>query len=95
MILGDMLELGRHSKTLHQQITPIINSTAIDKVNIFGNHIKETYRNISPGKKGLILKESSQINDLIKNKLNNNDYLMIKGSNSTGLNKFTNQLKKK
>jgi len=95
MILGDMLELGRHSKTLHRQITPIINSTAINKVNIFGNHIKETYRNISPGKKGLILKESSQINDLIKNKLNNNDYLMIKGSNSTGLNKFTNQLKKK
>jgi len=31
---------------------------------------------------------------LIINKLNNNDYLMIKGSNSTGLNKFTNKLKK-
>jgi len=94
MILGDMLELGKHSKTLHRQITPAINSTTIDKVNIFGNHIKETYRNISPAKKGLILKESSQINDLIINKLNNNDYLMIKGSNSTGLNKFTSQLKK-
>ncbi len=94
MILGDMLELGKYSKNLHQQITPIINSSTINKVHIFGNHIKETYRNISPGKKGLILKESSQINDLIKNKLNNNDYLMIKGSNSTGLNKFTNQLKK-
>ena len=94
MILGDMLELGKHSKNLHRQITPIINSTAIHKVNIFGNHIKETYRNISPDKKGLILKEISQINDLIKNKLNNNDYLMIKGSHSTGLNKFTNQLKK-
>ena len=63
-------------------------------MNIFGNHIKETYKNLNVGKKGLILKESSQINDLIKNKLNNNDYLMIKGSNSTGLNKFTNQLKK-
>ena len=94
MILGDMLELGKHSKTLHRQITPVINSTTIDKVNIFGNHIKETYRDISPAKKGLILKESSQINDLIINKLNNNDYLMIKGSNSTGLNKFTSQLKK-
>ena len=94
MILGDMLELGKHSKNLHRQITPIINSTTINKVHIFGNHIKETYRNINPSKKGLILKESSQINDLIKNKLNNNDYLMIKGSNSTGLNKFTNQLKK-
>ncbi len=94
MILGDMLELGKHSKNLHRKISPIINSTQIDKINIFGNHIKETFKNIKPIKKGLILKESSQINDLIKNKLNNNDYLMIKGSNSTGLNKFTNQLKK-
>ena len=94
MILGDMLELGKHSKNLHRKISPIINSTKIDKVYIFGNHIKETFKNIKPSKKGLILKESSQIIDLIKNKLNNNDYLMIKGSNSTGLNKFTNQLKK-
>ena len=94
MILGDMLELGKHSKSLHRKITPIINSTSINKVHILGNHIKETYRNISPSKKGFILKESSQIIDLIKNELNNNDYLMIKGSNSTGLNKFVKQLKK-
>jgi len=30
---------------------------------------------------------------LIKNDINNNDYLMIKGSNSTGLHKLTNSLK--
>ena len=94
MILGDMLELGKHSKSLHRKITPIINSTSINKVHILGNHIKETYRNISPSKKGFILKESSQIIDLIKNELNNNDYLMIKGSNSNGLNKFVKKLKK-
>ena len=94
MILGDMLELGKHSKSLHRKITPIINSTSINKVHILGNHIKEIYRNISPSKKGFILKESSQIIDLIKNEINNNDYLMIKGSNSTGLNKFAKELKK-
>ena len=44
-------------------------------------------------KKGLILKNKSQIIDLIKNNINNNDYLMIKGSNSTGLNKITNEIK--
>ena len=94
MILGDMLELGGHSKILHQKITPIINSSKIDKVHIIGNHIRETYKNIKPQKKGLILKERTEINDLIKNKLKNNDYLMIKGSNSTGLNNLVNQLKK-
>ena len=37
--------------------------------------------------------EHSQIIDLIKNHFNNNDYLMIKASNATGLNKMVNNLK--
>ena len=85
MILGDMLELGKHSKKLHQRMSKIINSSSINKVNVLGKHIVETYKNIQTQKKGLILKENSQIFDLIQNNLNNNDYLMIKGSNSTGL----------
>ena len=94
MILGDMLELGKHSKSLHQKISTVINSTSIDKVNVFGRYIKETYKKIHIKKKGLILKGNSQIFDLIKNNLNNNDYLMIKGSNSTGLYSVANSLKK-
>ena len=94
MILGDMMELGRHSKIQHRKIAPIINSSGINKINVLGNHMKETFKNIKPVKKGLILRETLQIIDLIKNQLNNNDYLMIKGSNSTGLNKFTKELKK-
>ena len=61
---------------------------------MFEKSIKETYKNIHRKKKGLILKEISQINDLIKNNINNNDYIMIKGSNSTGLHKLTNALKR-
>ena len=44
-------------------------------------------------KKGEIINKPSQIIDLIKYKLNNNDYLMIKGSNSTGLFKFVKNIK--
>ena len=55
--------------------------------------IKNTYDNLNNSKKGLILKKNSEIIDLIKNNINNNDYLMIKGSNSTGLNKITNDIK--
>ena len=32
-----MLELGSHSKKLHQSIAPIINKTKIDKVFVKGN----------------------------------------------------------
>ena len=39
-------------------------------------------------------KDKFEIINLIKNNINNNDYLMIKGSNSTGLNIIANNLKK-
>ena len=94
LILGDMLELGRHSKKLHLEMSPIINSSSINNVHVFGKYIRETYKNIHRRKKGLILKEISEIIDLIKNNINNNDYLMIKGSNATGLHKLTSSLKK-
>ena len=94
MILGDMLDLGNHSKKLHLDVSKIINSTSIDKVNVIGKHIKETYKNIHNRKKGIILKETEQIIDLIKRNIDNNDHLMIKGSNSTELHQITNYLKK-
>ena len=94
LILGDMLELGKFSKSFHSQFSSIINRSSIDNLSVCGKYVKETYRNIYKNKKGLVLKENSQIFDLIKNNINNNDYLMIKGSNATGLNKITRALKK-
>ena len=41
----------------------------------------------------LKLRNNSQIFDLIKNDINNNDYLMVKASNATGFNKIVNNLK--
>ena len=55
--------------------------------------IKYKYKNLNNHKKGIILKNNSQIINLIKNNINNNDYLMIKGSNSTGLHTLTKALK--
>jgi MurE/MurF fusion protein len=93
LLLGDMLELGKHSKKLHQSMGIIINRTKIDKVFVKGSKVLSIFNSISKSKRGRILNNNSQIIDLIKNDLNNNDYLMIKASNSTGLNKITNNLK--
>ncbi len=95
VILGDMLELGSKSKNLHIQSAKFINSSSIDKVHIYGEKIKYTYKNIIKKKQGSVINNKKQIFNLLVNELNNNDYLMIKGSNSTGLNKFTNELKMK
>jgi len=93
LIIGDMLELGKYSKKLHIEIGKNINKTSLKNVNVFGEHVKWAFNNINKNKRGIILKDNSEIIDLIKNNLNNNDYLMIKGSNSTGLNSLTNQIK--
>jgi len=93
LILGDMLELGSYSKNLHLEVGKDINKTSLKNINVVGKHILHTYKNLDKHRRGVILKNKSKIIDLIKNDLNNNDYLMIKGSNSTGLNNLVNKLK--
>ena len=93
LLLGDMLELGKHSKKLHKSMGTIINQTNIDKVFVKGKEVSSIFNSISKSKKGRILNNNSQIIDLIKNDLNNNDYLMVKASNATGFNKIINNLK--
>jgi len=93
LILGDMLELGKYSKRLHADIGKNINKLSLINVNVIGKDISITYKKLNKSKRGSYLKNKYQIIDLIKNSLNNNDYLMIKGSNSTGLNNLTKQIK--
>ncbi len=93
LLIGDMLELGDHSKKLHQSIAPIINQTKIDKVYVKGKLAPIIFKNISKAKKGRILFNKSQIIELIRKDLNNNDYLMIKASLATGFNDIVKNLK--
>ena len=95
LILGDMLELGKHSVKQHRLISKIVNKTKINHVYVIGKYIKETFKNLKSDKKAKILNNEFGIIDLINKNLNNNDYLMIKGSNSTNLHKITNSLKQR
>ena len=95
LILGDMLELGKHSLKQHKLISKIINKTKIYKVYVIGKYIKETFKGLKSIKKAKILKNKLDIFELINKNLKNGDYLMIKGSNSTGLNKIINNLKQR
>ena len=93
LMLGDMMELGVHSKKLHRSIAPLINKTNIDKVFVMGKMVREIFDNIVKVKRGRILENKSGIFELIKKDFNNNDYLMIKASNATGFNSIVNNLK--
>ena len=95
VLLGDMLELGKHSTKQHKLISNIINKTKINQVYVIGKYIKETFSGLKQNKKAKILNNKFGIFNMINNDLNNNDYLMIKGSNSTGLHEITKNLKQR
>ena len=92
LLLGDMLELGEKSDNLHKDISKVINSSDIDKVFIKGNKTLFTYKNINKNKRGNIFQQEEDLDFTLNKIIANNDYLMIKGSNATGLNNFTKKI---
>jgi murE/murF fusion protein len=94
IFLGDMLELGKKSRKLHKELSKIINKSDVDKVFVYGRYIKDTFNLISKRKKGKIFSNLKEANMYLSNIINNNDLLMIKGSNATGLNQFSKNIKK-
>ena len=92
ILIGDMLELGDKSIFFHKKLSQIINNADIDKVFIYGNKIRETYKNIQKEKRGNILQSINDFDEIFSKILNKNDYLMIKGSNATNLNKLSNKI---
>ena len=86
LLLGDMLELGKKSELYHKELSKLINSSDIDKVFVKGEKTLFTYKNLKKEKRGNIFQCNEDVDFILKNIIANNDYLMIKGSNATGLN---------
>ncbi len=93
ILLGDMLELGKFSKKLHLEAAKIVNNTNINRVYVFGKKIITTFNKIKPQKRGKILYSGKDVSKFLNNDVKDGEYLMIKGSNSTGLNIISKKLK--
>ena len=92
LFLGDMLELGDKSEFQHKKLSKIINNTDIDKIFVYGDEILNTFKYVRKNKQGNILQHLSDFDFIFSNIINKNDYLMIKGSNATGLNKLSRNI---
>ena len=93
VLLGDMLELGKYSKKLHIEAAKDVNKTNINEVYVYGKSIINTFNKIKTQKRIRILNSKKDILNFLKNDIKNGEYLMIKGSNSTGLNSIVKDLK--
>ena len=92
LLLGDMLELGKFSKKLHIDAAEAINKSKFNKLYVYGKDIRYTFNKIRTQNRGRILNSEEDVVKFLRNGLNDKDYLMIKGSNSTGLNKIIKRL---
>ena len=87
-----MLELGKKSKIYHSELSRLINRSDIDKVFVKGEKSLFTYKNLIKEKRGNIFQCNQDVDSILKNIIANQDYLMIKGSNATGLNIISNAM---
>ncbi len=92
LLLGDMLELGKKSDGLHKDLSKVINNSDIDKVFIKGSKALITYQKVQKSKRGNIFQHEEDVDFTLNNIIANNDYLMIKGSNATGLNNLSKRI---
>ena len=81
-----MLELGKKTNMYHKDLSQLINNSDIDKVFIKGEKCLFTYKNLKKNKRGNIFQAHEDVDLILQNIIANHDYLMIKGSNATGLN---------
>ena len=93
ILLGNMLELGKFSKKLHIEAAKIVNNTNINKVYVYGKNIIDTFNKIRPQKRWRVLHSKKDILNFLRNDIRDGEYLMIKGSNYTGLNTIAKKLK--
>ena len=84
-----MLELGSKSEKYHKELSKVINNSDIDKVFVKGEKTLFTYKHLYKNKRGNILQNIDDIDFSLSKMIASNDYLMIKGSNATGLNDFS------
>ena len=76
----------------YEEISKDINKSDIDKVFVKGKQTIFTYKRLIKNKRGNILQNIEDIDLNLKNFISNNDCLMIKGSNATGLNDFSKNI---
>ncbi len=93
-VLGSMLELGKHSKKLHQEIGEYVNNLKIDALLTIGDEAKNIYITANNIKDKHHFNNNNEIINKLKIYLKKGDVLLIKASNGLKLIEIVNELKK-
>ncbi len=93
LILGEMNELGELSNMYHQEIIKQILHYKFENVILCGNLFKSLLKRMKTETDKInCLLDENEIMKFLKKNIHNNDIILIKGSNSTKVNKLADML---
>lgn len=80
IIMGDMLELGENSKELHQELAQDLLENNVDLIFTVGEMMSNLYAILPKEKRGEHTNNSTEMAKLIRNYLQDDDTVLVKGS---------------
>ncbi len=91
-VLGDMLELGRQSKKLHEALAAPISAAGVDLVFLVGPEMEHLCKILPKDKLGGYFKDAATLIPRLKETMKAGDVLMLKASKSVGFAKVVEEL---
>ena len=93
LILGDMLELGKFSEIEHNKLIPLIKSIKPRLLVAIGEQMSKIAKSLETNYKTICFDSTNIAINEVPNLIQNNDLILIKGSNGMGLNLVVNSIK--
>jgi len=95
VILGDMLELGPQSASLHASLAPAVIASGAERIYLVGAEMAALAVALGPDRVAGHEQTTAGIVDVVLDDLAYGDAVMIKGSNGVGLAKIVDQIRKR
>ena len=95
VILGDMLELGPQSASLHASLAPAVTASGAERIYLVGAEIAALAAALGPSRVARHTQTTAEIADVVLDDLAYGDAVMVKGSNGVGLADIVNKIRKR
>ena len=87
-VLGDMLELGKTSRTLHRELGEELGRSRLDFVWLYGKEMEEAAQAArKTGRKGMVVRHATSLEEIaeeLAESVHTGDGVLIKGSRGMG-----------